>query len=118
MSDLNCPYCDHDFDDTSDMEGYTEDSVHEFECPECSKIFMASISYSIHYSEFETPCKNDDRECEFIPLVRYPVVFFGKTVGVRCRWCGDKKEIPWEESAAYGFNLEELKNKIDEEYIK
>lgn len=116
MSDLECPYCEHGFNDDGDMDGYTQDSDHEFECPKCDKIFMATIDWSVNHSPFETPCKSDDVKCEYVRQVRYPLVRFGKTVGVRCRWCRDKKEIPIFNAEAYGFSKKEIEE--DMEYFK
>lgn len=116
MSDLNCPYCDHWFDDTSDMENYHEDSSHEFECPSCEKIFMASISYSIDYREFETPCLNGC-ECEYVKTYRSPRVIQG-TVLIRCKWCGEEKGLPWEDAERYGFDMQKLKESASKEYLK
>lgn len=116
MKDLECPYCKHEFNDDGDMEGYNQDSNHEFECPACEKIFMATISWSVDYSPFKTPCKNDNGKCEYIKQNRYPIVRFGKTVGVRCKWCEDRMEVPIDNAGAYGFTDEEIKK--DMEYFK
>lgn len=114
MSELICPYCDHGFDDDGDQD-YQQDALEEFECPKCEKIFMASISYMIHYSEFKTPCKNGE-PCDWGTMVRYPLLRFGKTVGVECRSCHDKKEIRWQEGHNFGYSASELEN-LAKEYL-
>ena len=60
MSDVECPYCGADIEICHDDGfGYEEDLRHEYECPECEKMFVFTTSISIYHEAFSADCLND-----------------------------------------------------------
>jgi hypothetical protein len=57
MSDVKCPYCDHEQEiNHDDGYGYSEDSYHEQECTACCRYFHFQTSISFSYEVF---CRGD-----------------------------------------------------------
>lgn len=93
MSDLTCPYCDHDFEvNHDDGFGYSEDARHEQECPSCEKTFVFKTSIHYFYSESKADCLND-AEHDLKLSHRFPVHFSV----MRCKNCDYQRSATAEE---------------------
>ena len=88
MSDLTCPYCDHDEDACyDDGYGLQEDQTFERECDNCGKTFVYTTQIWYTHTERRAPCLNGE-EHDWIPVVHTPPHWPNWK---RCRWC-DKEE--------------------------
>lgn len=60
MSEITCPYCDHEYDLCHDDGAfYNNDGEREKEeCPECHKVFMVSSSMSWDFEAEKADCLN------------------------------------------------------------
>lgn len=114
MCDLTCPYCEHEFDYDGDSE-VKQDSQLELECPKCDKVFVATAYWSLNFTDEEkAPCLNGE-EHSFKSICRHPLIIAGK-VGIRCEFCSEEKNIPWEDGERYGYDSEELKRDLSTTY--
>lgn len=58
MSDVFCPYCNHEQEiNHDDGYGYEEGETHEQECGECDKTFIFTTFVSYSYFVY---CENED----------------------------------------------------------
>lgn len=72
MSDIRCPYCDHEQEiDHDDGYGYEEGDDHEQECVSCEKIFNYTTSISFSYNVY---C-NDDEEHDLENSESHPTLY-------------------------------------------
>jgi hypothetical protein len=59
MSDLTCPYCQHDqevcYDDGFGMD---ENSRHEMQCEKCEKYFVFDTCFLVSHTAYSAPCLN------------------------------------------------------------
>ena len=89
MSNLYCPYCEHDCGDYVD-DCHEQDTEYEYQCPECNKNFIFTIEYEPNYSSSKADCLNGG-EHDFKPIIGYPTEYFKNKV--RCSMCGKEKII-------------------------
>ena len=64
MSTVECPYfsdCAHMWEYDGDCEDFTQDSEHEFECPECKRPFMATVYWDINFTGERIPKPGDKK---------------------------------------------------------
>ena len=88
MSDLQCPYCDFEFDYDGDYE-FPET---EEDCPNCGKTFGLQIEHEPTYICSELPCANGEPH-----KMRAGFIFNGKQTW-KCQYpcCSytEKRDIP------------------------
>ena len=90
--DIECPYCNHEFDLCHDDGAYYSESQNEeAECPECEKKFMVSTSISFnHYAE-KAECLNDENhKWEKKYDLRWSPHLSHKE---RCRYCDKERDL-------------------------
>lgn len=59
MKDVDCPYCGAELEICHDDGfGYSEDELHEMECPECEKYFVFETSIIFSYEARKADCLN------------------------------------------------------------
>ena len=59
MSDVQCPYCHHEFDVChDDGHGLDESRRWEEECPECEKRFVFTTCFTVSHSGYKADCLN------------------------------------------------------------
>lgn len=110
MVNVICPYCDHSYSYTPD-EPVGQDERSELQCPNCDMNFTALANYSFSWMfEEKAPCLNGESH-EYKDVCRFPMVVYGK-VQIRCRWCGDKTNVPYSEGIKYGYDPKELESSL------
>ena len=89
MSDINCPYCEHEQKvDHNDGYGYEEDITHNQQCCKCDKYFAFTTSISYDYYPEKADCLNGgDHQWEEVS--HCPKYRDWKT----CVDCGEEKRI-------------------------
>ncbi len=99
MSDIECPYCDHEQEVChDDGQGYDESILHEMQCYECEKSFVFSTSISYHYEPEKADCLNDGNH-KYLPTKTYPK----SCTRMECASCGDKRQPTDEEKARFSI---------------
>lgn len=94
MSDVICPYCDHDFDIChDDGHGMSEDERHEEECPNCAKRFVFTTFIEVSHTGYKADCLNDG-EHQLKLSKTYPKQFSK----MRCKDCGYERQPTAEEN--------------------
>ncbi len=72
MSDIKCPYCDHEQEVChDDGENIGEGETHQMECYECEKTFVFNTSISFFYEPAKADCLNG-KDHKFKAIVTYP----------------------------------------------
>jgi transposase-like protein len=93
MSDIECPYCDHDIEiNHDDGFGYDEGVTHQYQCPSCEKSFVFTTSISFYYDAEKADCLNDG-EHEWKPTTTIPRL----ASRMCCSTCGDERRPTEEE---------------------
>lgn len=88
-TEIECPYCYHDFDlNHDDGAYYDQGRREEAECPECEKVFMVSSSMHWSYEGEKADCLNDG-EHEWEPVKGSPREYFHETY--RCNGCDEEE---------------------------
>ncbi len=87
MKDLECPYCDYEFDYSGDPMG--QDETTEYQCPKCEKYFIIIASWDVSYYEQPAHCLNGSPH-NYTDTHRCPKII-GKKICQRCSMC--QKEI-------------------------
>ncbi len=84
MNDTNCPYCGAEVEiNHDDGQGYTEDEIHQQECPECEKTFVFTTAIHFSYSPEKADCLNGG-EHKYKLTTTYPPEW----ARMRCEDCG------------------------------
>ncbi len=105
--ELECPYCDHEFDmDHDDGFGYEQDVTSQIECPECSKLFVFTTSISFHYCTSKADCLNNGEHV--FEITHTCPKEFSK---MRCSMCEEERELT--EQERYQFNIGTKKDFLD-----
>lgn len=95
--ELECPYCEHEFDiNHDDGFGYKEDITEEIQCPECEKYFVFTASITWHYEAYKADCLNGS-EHDY-QLTRTIPKAFSK---MRCTMCDKERELTEDERVRY-----------------
>jgi hypothetical protein len=59
MSDVQCPYCQYEFDVChDDGHGMDESTRWEESCPECSKQFVFTTYFTVSHTGYKADCLN------------------------------------------------------------
>lgn len=86
--DLECPYCEHQFNLTHDDGSYyDQDTTHQVACPCCEKNFVFITSVLFIYTPEKADCLNGG-EHEYIPQVCFPI----SCTKMECSMCGDTRK--------------------------
>jgi transposase-like protein len=89
--DLTCPYCGHEFDNTT--LGLSATTKHQQVCPECKKTFVFRVGYEPYYYDIEpSDCLNGGKHTWVCDVVK--PVKFTKMV---CSDCGEERNLTEEE---------------------
>lgn len=92
MSDLNCPYCNHDID-VWDIDGYSKcDTPHEIQCPACENNFVFYTHIYFKYEAQKADCLNKGQH-HWHPTITVPAEY----TKMICRHCGDSRPCTGEE---------------------
>ena len=91
MKDIECPYCEYEFEYCGDSLGEGDET--EIECPECEKYFVIMASYSVSYTATKADCLNGEKH-KYKESCRYPKVIFGKISWYCTEGCGGTIEVP------------------------
>ena len=83
MTDLFCPYCEHEQDYYEDP--LDDDETTEIECDNCKKNFIITAHYSVDYSSEKADCLNG-AEHDYQEITGYPKEYFADKR--RCSMCG------------------------------
>lgn len=103
MKELECPYCESEFDICHDDGfGYEEGIKHQIECPHCGKSFVFETSISFYYEAEKADCLNDGKH-DYKLTRTYPKEFSK----MRCSTCGDERELTEEERKEYNIGTVE-----------
>lgn len=95
--DLECPYCEHEFNiNNDDGFGYEEDVNHKIECPECEKSFVFQTSISYYYEAQKADCLNNGKH-NFKITATHPREFSQ----MECQMCGERRELTSKERSIY-----------------
>ena len=86
MSDLYCPYCDHNCGDYFDDQ-HEQDVDYEHQCGNCEKNFIFIITYYPCFSASVADCLNGADHC-YVPVIGSPQEYFKNKF--RCKWCSKK----------------------------
>lgn len=84
MSDFECPYCGYEIDEPDTTDYHEEGVVYEYDCENCDKNFVFTISYLIHYQTDKAPCLNGQSHV-WEKIVGYPEEFYKNEY--RCKYC-------------------------------
>ena len=99
MSDIKCPYCDHEQEVChDDGQGYEEDRLHEMDCFECEKTFTFTTMISFDYEPSKADCLNGG-EHNYKPTRTIPKAF----TRMSCSECEGKRELT--EAEKKEFNI-------------
>lgn len=83
MFDIQCPYCDGEFEICNDDGfGLEEDIRYEQECPHCEKLFVFTTWISFDYSPKRADCLNGEPHA-VRPLRTFPI----ERTKMYCRDC-------------------------------
>lgn len=97
MSDINCPYCDHEIDVCNDDgHGMDENKAFHEECPNCEKTFVFTACFDIVYTAYEAKCLNGEGDHEWYCNRAYPIEF----MKMRCKVCDEERAPSAEEMNA------------------
>jgi NAD-dependent SIR2 family protein deacetylase len=59
MSDIECPYCGHEYElDHDDGSFYEDGKLEEDQCPECEKFFLVYTSVTYYHEGSKADCLN------------------------------------------------------------
>ena len=84
MKDIECPYCEHEFDIcTDDGHGCEESFTYHEQCPACKKLFTFTTTLSFHYEADKADCLNGAKH----KLSFVEQNFSGKRLNFRCKSC-------------------------------
>ena len=89
MKEIECPYCEHDFDLNHDDGAYYDESdSRETECPKCEKSFMVHSYQSWSFTGEKADCLNGSPHT-FEPQSGFPrELFHGRFM---CKDCGEEE---------------------------
>jgi len=79
-----CPYCQHIH--RIELEDYSEDLIHETECPKCEKLFVYTVSILISIYSKSANCLNTGKHI-FEPTTTGPKCY----TKMRCFTCGTER---------------------------
>lgn len=90
--DIECPYCEHEFDICND-DGYGCDpsKLYEEECPECEKKFYFRSEVRLEY-EAQPSCR-ETGECQFCTNYSWDEIKKQQHKFEQCEMCGQKREL-------------------------
>ena len=101
MSDISCPYCEHEQEiNHDDGYGYEESVRHEQERSNCEKTFVFVTSISFDYEVGKADCLNGS-DHEFVTSVTIPVRY----TKMRCENCDETRPLTDKEWAVFGDKL-------------
>ena len=93
MKDTNCPYCNAEINiDHYEGQGYSEDELHEQQCPECEKYFVFTTYTMYSYSPEKADCLNGSKH-DFKPTMTHPKCF----AKMECSMCEIRRDLTNEE---------------------
>lgn len=90
MTNITCPYCEHDCGHPHDHE-YFNTGEYEHDCDSCSKIFMFRLEYDPYCDEWKTDCLNDGKH-DWKKIDSHPYMKNKR----RCSICGKEKTLEFE----------------------
>lgn len=95
MYEIECPYCEHEFDlNHDDGAFYDEEHRREEECPNCEKKFMVTSSMSWNFEGEKADCLNDGNhnwKKKYNPKY-YPQLIHREI----CEDCDEERTLPTE----------------------
>ena len=87
MSEIECPYCEHEQAvNHDDGFGFAEDELHQMQCRECEKMFTFWTTISFDYSPQKADCLNDSPH-DFQWTKTYPPEYAQSV----CTVCGERE---------------------------
>ena len=93
MSDITCPYCDHDQEvNHDDGANYDEDKTNQMECYECEKTFVFQTCISFDYYPEKADCLNGGNH-DFKATHTVPRQY----TKMQCTACNDKRDCTADE---------------------
>ena len=103
MNDLECPYCEKEFDiNHDDGFGYQEGVKHQIECPHCEKTFVFETSISFYYEPEKADCLNDGKH-DYKITSTFPKEFSQ----MECKMCGETRELTNAERLEFNIGTKE-----------
>ena len=94
MSDIECPYCQHEQEvNHDDGFGYEENELHEVQCHECNKYFVFTTYISYSYTSYKADCLNGANH-NLYKVTHYPPIW---PDWVRCKDCEYEKRGEYKE---------------------
>jgi len=97
---VNCPYCNNDFEVDY---GYDQDSLHEVECSKCKKYFVFNTSIIYLTNSTKADCLNNGKH-EYKRTATFPKEFSR----MQCETCGIERDMTDEERTK--FNIGTMKD--------
>jgi len=98
--DIECPYCEKEFDiNHDDGFGYEEGVNHQQECPHCEKNFVFQTSISFYYEAKKADCLNDGKHD--YQITNTTPKAFSK---MECSMCGGIRELTDAERVKFNVN--------------
>jgi len=101
--DIECPYCEKEFDICHDDGfGYEEGVKHEIKCPHCGKSFVFRTSILFYYEPEKADCLNDGKHD--YQLTHTSPKEFSKMC---CSMCDHERELTSEEKVKHNIGTKE-----------
>ena len=93
MSDIECPYCDHEQEvNHEDGYGYEEDQTYQQQCSNCDRIFVYTTSIIFSHNAAKADCLNGG-EHDWQPTRTWPKYL----TKMQCTMCDEKRDPTEEE---------------------
>ncbi len=94
MYEVECPYCNEEFDLCHDDGAFYREGTEETECPACDKKFLVNCSVSWSYDAEKCECLNTG-EHEWIKEYSEHLIKSHPELACRerCKHCDEKRKI-------------------------